>query len=154
MIQQKHLKSNKLKNKKYNEEQICIPKKRNYKKTLSFNKGYYSNRTIKNNENNKWNGYYNKNEINFYNFDDIFNNLLNKNKKNNNNNLYTLNYFKNIGGKFYSSSNNVNVKKRRNSKYKKINNLCTESRYSKDDPEVDYIDESVYCKINSSLKKI
>ena len=147
MIQQKHLKSNKLKNKKYNEEQICIPKKRNYKKTLSFNKGYYSNRTIKNKENNKWNGYYNKNEINFYNFDDIFNNLLNKNKKNNNNNLYTLNYFKNIGGKFYSSSNNVNVKKRRNSKYKKINNLCTESRYSKDDPEVDYIDESVYCKI-------
>ena len=154
MIQQKHLKSNGLKNKKYNEEQICIPKKRNYKKTLSFNKGYYSNRTIKNKENNKWNGYYNKNEINFYNFDDIFNNLLNKNKKNNNNNLYTLNYFKNIGGKFYSSSNNVNVKKRRNSKYKKINNLCTESRYSKDDPEVDYIDESVYCKINSSLQKI
>ena len=154
MIQQKHLKSNGLKNKKYNEEQICIPKKRNYKKTLSFNKGYYSNRTIKNKENNKWNGYYNKNEINFYNFDDIFNNLLNKNKKNNNNNLYTLNYFKNIGGKFYSSSNNANVKKRRNSKYKKINNLCTESRYSKDDPEVDYIDESVYCKINSSLQKI
>ena len=154
MIQQKHLKSNGLKNKKYNEEQICIPKKRNYKKTLSFNKGYYSNRTIKNKENNKWNGYYNKNEINFYNFDDIFNNLLNKNIKNNNNNLYTLNYFKNIGGKFYSSSNNVNVKKRRNSKYKKINNLCTESRYSKDDPEVDYIDESVYCKINSSLQKI
>ena len=154
MIQQKHLKLNKLKNKKYNEEQIYIPKKRNYKKTLSFNKGYYSNRTIKNKENNKWNGYYNKNEINFYNFDDIFNNLLNKNKKNNNNNLYTLNYFKNIGGKFYSSSNNVNVKKRRNSKYKKINNLCTESRYSKDDPEVDYIDESVYCKINSSLQKI
>ena len=65
-----------------------------------------------------------------------------------------MNYFKNIGGKFYSSSNNVNVKKRRNNKYKKINNLCTESRYSKDDPEVDYIDESVYCKINSSLQKI
>ena len=81
MIQQKHLKSNKLKNKKYNEEEICIPKKRDYKKTLSFNKGYYSSRTIKNKENNKWNGYYNKNEINFYNFDDIFNNLLNKNKK-------------------------------------------------------------------------
>ena len=160
IMQEKHLNSNKLKydilsknNKKYNEEQIYIPKKRNYKRTFSFSKGYNSNRTINNKENNKWNGYYKKNEINFYNFDDIFDGLLNKNNNNNNNNSYTLNYFKNFGGKYYSSSNNVNVKRKRNSQFKKLNNLYTESRYSKDEPEVDYIDESIFCKINSSMQK-
>ena len=157
-IHEKHLNSNKLKydilsknNKKYNEEQIYIPKKRNYKRTFSFSKGYNSNRTINNKENNKWNGYYKKNEINFYNFDDIFDGLLNKN--NNNNSSYTLNYFKNFGGKFYSSSNNVNVKRKRNSKFKQLNNLYTESKYSKDEAEVDYIDESILCKINTSMQK-
>ena len=111
------------------------------KKNLSFNKKYNSNRTMNNKENNKWNNFYhknkNKNEVNVYNFDDIIDNfLLKKNKMNKNEDLYALNYYKNIGGKFYSSSNNVNVKKNRNgvrnNVNNKIKNINAEFRYSKD----------------------
>ena len=54
--------------KKYNEEHTHIPKGINFRKNSSCNKACYSNRTLKNKENNKWNGYYNKNEINYYNY--------------------------------------------------------------------------------------
>ena len=138
--------------KKYHEEHTYIPKGINFKKNLSCNKACYSNRTMKNKENNKWNGYYNKNEINYYNFDDIIDSTLNKNNKQNN--MYTLNYFKNIGGKYYSSSNNINVKKNRNNKFKKLNNIYTDSRYSKDDLDVEYVDEAVSSKTNSTFQKI
>ena len=75
-----------------------------------------------------------------------------KEKKNNKDNLYTLNYFKNIGNKFYSSSNNANIAKKRNSRTKKLK--FTDSRYSKDEPEKDYADDVVSSLTNSSFQKI
>ena len=68
---------------KYNEEKIYFPRKKSYKKNLSFNKISNSNRTM-NITNNKWNGnkkYKYKNEIKFHNFDDIVDDLFNKRKK-------------------------------------------------------------------------
>ena len=114
---------------------------------------------MNNKENNKWNNFYhknkNKNEVNAHNFDDIIDNfLLKKNKMNKNEDLYALNYYKNIGGKFYSSSNNVNVKKNRNNINNKIKNIHTEFRYSKDDSETNYINEPVSSKATSSFLKI
>ena len=101
-----------------------LNEKRNIKKNLSFNKIYNTNRnnTNKIKNNNKWNNdnvncnKKNKKSLNVYDFGDVVNNLLNEND---NKNLYTLNYYKSMGGKYYSSSNNVNVKKIRNEKNKK-----------------------------------
>ena len=141
-------------NLKYNEEHIYIPKSINYKKNASFNKTINSNKKMKNKENNKWNGCDNnkhKNEINFYNFDDIIDNTLKNINKNEN--MYSLNYFKNIGGKYYSSSNNVSVKKNRNNKFKQLHNYCTDSRYSKDDPEVEFIEDFTSFRTNSTVHK-
>ena len=110
---------------------------------------------MKNRENNKWNLYKNnKKDINYYNFDDIIDNLLKENKDKNKDNLYSLNYYKNIAAKFYSSSNNVNVKKNRSIKKQRLKNLFSEFRYSKDETEVDYVDEAVSTITYSTLQKI
>jgi len=129
---------------KYKEDKIIFEKNNNIRhKTLS--------------ENNKWNDSFNKynkkNKINYYNFNNIMDNFK-KHKKTGN--LYTLKYFKNMGGKFYSSSNNVNVKKKRNNKIKLLNNFQTESKYSRDDQdqELDFVDEAVSSQTNSSYRKI
>ena len=125
-------------------------KKRNIKKNLSFN------RTYRNTNNNKWNNInYNKNKrnsVNFYDFEDVVNNLL---SKHNNNNLYSMNYYKRMGGKYYSSSNNINIKKMRNEKNKKFKNIHTDFIYSKEAPQNVYIDESISTyKQNYSFQKI
>ena len=125
-------------------------KKRNIKKNLSFNKTY------RNPNNNKWNNInYNKNKrnsVNFYDFEDVVNNLL---SKHNNNNLYSMNYYKRMGGKYYSSSNNINIKKMRNEKNKKFKNIHTDFIYSKEAPQNVYIDESISTyKQNYSFQKI
>ena len=125
-------------------------KKRNIKKNLSFNKTY------RNTNNNKWNNInYNKNKrnsVNFYDFEDVVNNLL---SKHNNNNLYSMNYYKRMGEKYYSSSNNINIKKMRNEKNKKFKNIHTDFIYSKEAPQNVYIDESISTyKQNYSFQKI
>ena len=151
MIKERKIDMKNLKN-KYSNQNNMNKKRINNKKNWS-----YSNKIVNKKENNKWNGYYNKNrnEVNIYNFDDIIDNLLlKKNNINNNNDLYSLNYYKNIGGKYYSSSNNVNVKKNRNDINKKIKNLHNEFKYSKDDPEADYINEPVSSKATSSFLNI
>ena len=124
---------------KYKEDQIILPKSSNNKENNKLN------------ENLK---YIKKNKINYYNFDNIKNNFISKNKKNDN--FYTLKYFKNLGGKYYSSSNNVNVKNKRNNKIKLLNNYYTDSRYSKDEQEqdLDFVDEAVSSQTNSSYRKL
>ena len=138
---------NNLNNKnKYKEEKIIIDKNNNCKNNASP-------------ENNKWNEnihntkFNKKNKINFYNFDNIRNNLVKYRKKCDN--FYTMKYFKNMGGKFYSSSNNVNVKNKRNNKRKLLNNFYSESKYSRDEQEkeIDFIDEAVSSQTNSSYQK-
>ena len=124
---------------KYKEDKIILPKSSNSK------------------ENNKLNDnlkYIKKNKINYYNFDNIKNNFIPKNKRDDN--FYTLKYFKNLGGKYYSSSNNVNVKNKRNNKIKLLNNYYTDSRYSKDEQEqdLDFVDEAVSSQTNSSYRKL
>ena len=137
-----------------------LNEKRNIKKNLSFNKIYNTNRnnTNKIKNNNKWNNdnvnynKKNKKSLNVYDFGDVVNNLLNEND---NKNLYTLNYYKSMGGKYYSSSNNVNVKKIRNEKNKKLKNLYTDFIYSKDDQENEHTDGAFStCKENYSFQKI
>lgn len=143
---------------KYNEDNIVIPKRKTYKKTLSFNQICDSDKIMKVKDNGKWtvNSGYNKKDINYYNFDDIMFNLFNKSKGNNKGNLYTLNYYKNIGGKFYSSSNNAKIAKKRNSNMgRKLNHLFSDSRYSKDDPECDLIgDDGLSSRTTQSFHKI
>ena len=93
-----------------------------------------------------------KNKINFYNFDNIKDSFNKENKKDEN--FYTLNYFKNMGGKFYSSSNNVNVKNKRNKKIKLLNSLFMDYKYSRDDQEqeMDFVDEAVSSQTSSYQK--
>ena len=138
------IKSN-LKNKKYKEEKIILDKNQNSRKfSLS--------------ENNKWNDSFNKvksnkkNKINYYNFDNIKDNIK-QNKKPDN--FYTLRYFKNLGGKFYSSSNSVNVKNKRKNKLKLLNNFYIKSKYSRDEQEqdLDFVDEAISSQTNSSYQK-
>ena len=133
-------------NKKYKEEKIIFDKKCNL-------------RNFALSENNKWNDIFNKaknnekNKVNYYNFSNIKDNLKNNKKSGN---FYTLKYFKNLGGKFYSSSNNVNVKNKRKNKIKLLNNFYSESKYSRDEQEeeIDFIDEGVSSQTNSSFQKI
>ena len=136
-----------------------LNEKRNIKKNLSFNKIYNTNRnnTNKIKNNNKWNNdnvnynKKNKKSLNVYDFGDVVNNLLNEND---NKNLYTLNYYKSMGGKYYSSSNNVNVKKIRNEKNKKLKNLYNDFVYSKDEQENEFTDGAFStCKENYSFQK-
>ena len=149
-----NINNNNINNMKYNEEQIYLPKSINTKKNLSFNKTSNIKKKMKKNENNKLNGYYNnnKNDLNFYTFDDIIDSALKKNDKQDN--MYSLNYFKNIGGKFYSSSNNVTVRKNRNNKYKQLHYYHTDSRYSKDEPETEFVDDGASSKTNSTFRKL
>lgn len=155
---EKNKKSKSINSKKYNEENIVIPKRKTYKKTLSFNQICDSDKIMKDKDNAKWTGKsgYNKKDINYYNFDDIMFNLFNKSKGNNKSNLYTLNYYKNIGSKFYSSSNNAKIAKKRNSnRGRKLHHLFSDSRYSKDDPELDFIgDDGLSSRTTQSFHKI
>ena len=146
------IKNNSINNMKYNQENFFVPKSINTKKNLSFNKTCNIYKKMKKNENNKWNGFYNnKKGVNFYNFDDIIDNALKKINKQDS--MYSLNYFKNIGGKFYSSSNSVTVKKNRN-KYKQLHSYHTDSRYSRDNLEIEFIDDIVSSKANSTFRKL
>ena len=67
--------------------------------------------------------------------------------------MFGQNYFQKLGGKFYSSSNNANVKSKRNKKFEMLNHLFSESRYSNDEPELDYISEGVSSQTNSIAYK-
>jgi hypothetical protein len=67
-------------------------------------------------------------------------------------NLFALNYFKNVRGKYYSSSNNVNVKNKRSNKLKMLNSIFNESRYSKDDPDMELVDKAVSSQTESSFR--
>ena len=150
-------KSKSINTRKYNEDNIVIPKRKTYKKTLSFNQICDTDKNMKDKDNAKWagNSGYNKRDINYYNFDDIMFNLFNKSKGNSKSNLYTLNYYKNIGSKFYSSSNNTTItKKRNNNMGRKVNNLLGDSRYSKDDPELDFIGDDISSRTTQSFHKI
>jgi hypothetical protein len=143
---------------KYKEDNIIIPKRKAYKKTLSFNQICGSDKIMNVKDNAKWTGNsgYNKKDINYYNFDDIMFNLFNKSKGINKGNMYTLNYYKNIGSKFYSSSNNAKIAKKRNKNMgRKLNHLFSDSRYSKDDPELDFIgDDGLSSRTTQSFHKI
>ena len=116
---------------------------------------FLKNNIANNKENNKWNDSFNKykikkNKINYYNFDNITNNFIKENQKES---FYTVNYFKNMRGKYYSSSNNVNIKNKRKNKNKILNSIFNESRYSKDDPDVDLVDKAVSSQTDSSFRK-
>ena len=132
--------------KKYKEENIILDKINNIK-----NFGLFDNSKWNNNFNNKIK-LNKKNKINFYNFDNIKDSFNKENKKDEN--FYTLNYFKNMGGKFYSSSNNVNVKNKRNKKIKLLNSLFMDYKYSRDDQEqeMDFVDEAVSSQTSSYQK--
>ena len=138
---------NNINNKKYKEEKIIMDKNNNMK-------NYVLTESNKWNENINKNKFNKKNKINFYNFENISSNLIKHKKKRDN--FYTMKYFKKIGGKFYSSSNNVNVKNKRNNKRKILNNFYSVSKYSRDEQEkeIDFIDEAVSSQTNSSYQKI
>ena len=126
--------------KKYSEEKIIFSKNNNFK------------------ENNKWSESFNRcnikkrNKVNYYNFDNIIGNELLAKQKEQKENLFALNYFKNVRGKYYSSSNNVNVKNKRNNKLKMLNSIFNESRYSKDDPDMELVDKAVSSQTESSFR--
>ena len=126
--------------KKYSEEKIIFSKNNNFK------------------ENNKWSESFNRcnikkrNKVNYYNFDNIIGKELSANQKEQKENLFALNYFKNVRGKYYSSSNNVNVKNKRSNKLKMLNSIFNESRYSKDDPDMELVDKAVSSQTESSFR--
>jgi hypothetical protein len=126
--------------KKYSEEKIIFSKNNNFK------------------ENNKWSESFNRcnikkrNKVNYYNFDNIIGNELLAKQKEQKENLFALNYFKNVRGKYYSSSNNVNVKNKRSNKLKMLNSIFNESRYSKDDPDMELVDKAVSSQTESSFR--
>lgn len=126
--------------KKYSEEKIIFSKNNNFK------------------ENNKWSESFNRcnikkrNKVNYYNFDNIIGKELLDNQKEQKENLFALNYFKNVRGKYYSSSNNVNVKNKRSNKLKMLNSIFNESRYSKDDPDMELVDKAVSSQTESSFR--
>lgn len=142
---------NSSKTRKYKEEKIVFERANNNnrkKPLLGDNKWNDNFIKYKNNKNNRIN------KIKYYNFNNVINNLSKKNRIEENG--YTIKYFKNMGGKFYSSSNNVNVKNKRNNKIKLLNNFYSESKYSRDDQEheLEFIDEGVSSQTNSSFQKI
>ena len=63
-------------------------------------------------------------------------------------------YFKNFRGKHYSSSNNVHIKNKRKNKTDLLNKYYTQSQYSNDGPEIEFIDRSVSSQTNSLNKNI
>ena len=138
---------NNLKIKKFKEEKIILEKYNKDKNNILFKNDKNLSESFKKKRTNK------KIKINYYNFDNIKDNFIKKKKSEN---LYSLKYFKNMAGKYYSSSNNVNVKNKRNNKKKLLNNFYTESKYSRDeqDQDIDYVDEAISSQTNSSIQKI
>ena len=67
---------------------------------------------------------------------------------------WTEEYFKNFRGKHYSSSNNVHITNKRKNKVELLNKYYTQSQYSNDDPDIEYIDRSVSSQTNSLNRKI
>ena len=63
-------------------------------------------------------------------------------------------YFKNFRRKHYSSSNNVHIKNKRKNKVELLNKYYTQSQYSNDDPEMEFIDKSVSSQTNSLNRKL
>ena len=68
--------------------------------------------------------------------------------------IWSEEYFKNFRGKHYSSCNNVHIKNKRKNKAELLNKYYTQSQYSNDDPEIEYIDKSVSSQTNSLNRKI
>ena len=68
--------------------------------------------------------------------------------------IWTEEYFKNFRNKHYSSSNNVHIKNKRKNKVNLLNKYYTQSQYSNDEPELEYIDKSVSSQTNSLNRKI
>ena len=69
------------------------------------------------------------------------------------NKIWVEEYFKNFRGKHYSSSNNVHIKNKRKNKIDLLNKYYTQSQYSNDDPDVEYVDKSVSSQTNSFFGK-
>ena len=63
--------------------------------------------------------------------------------------IWTEEYFKNFRNKYYSSSNNVHIKNKRKNKIELLNKYYTQSQYSNDEPEIEFIDRSVSSQANS-----
>jgi len=127
--------------KKYSEEKIIFSKNSNFKENNKWSESF-----------NRCNIKKNRNKVNYYNFDNIIGNDLLVKEKEPKENLFALNYFKNVRGKYYSSSNNVNVKNKRNNKLKMLNSIFNESRYSKDDPDMELVDKAVSSQTESSFR--
>ena len=70
------------------------------------------------------------------------------------NKIWVEEYFKNFRNKHYSSSNNVHIKNKRKNKIDFLNKYYTQSQYSNDDPELEYVDKSVSSQTNSLNRKI
>ena len=68
--------------------------------------------------------------------------------------IWTEEYFKNFRNKHYSSSNNVHIKNKRKNKIDLLNKYYTQSQYSNDEPEVEFIDRSVSSQTNSLNKNL
>ena len=68
--------------------------------------------------------------------------------------LWTEEYFKNFRNKYYSSSNNVHIKNKRKNKIELFNKYYTQSQYSNDEPEIEFIDRSVSSQANSFNRKL
>ena len=161
-MQEKQFGLSKLKNDYFLTSTGQIKKKSSFKKCKEENIIFDKTSNIKNSglfDDIKWNNNFNnkiklskKNKINFYNFDNIKDSFSKDNKKDYN--FYTLNYFKNIGGKFYSSSNNVNVKNKRNKKIKLLNTLFMDYKNSRDEQEqeIDFVDEAISSQTSSYQK--
>ena len=62
-------------------------------------------------------------------------------------------YFKNFRGKHYSSSNNVHIKNKRKNKIELLNKYYTQSQYSNDEPDIEFVDRSVSSQTNSFYRK-
>ena len=86
-------------------------------------------------------------------FNEIINNELRDGITPRENKIWVEEYFKNFRNKHYSSCNNVHIKNRRKNKIDLLNRYYTQSQYSNDDPELEYIDKSVSSQTNSLNRK-
>ena len=100
----------------------------------------------------------NKKKKDIYDFNDIFVKELKDGKDfgitPRENKIWVEEYFKNFRNKHYSSSNNVHIKNKRKNKIDFLNKYYTQSQYSNDDPELEYVDKSVSSQTNSLNRKI
>ena len=117
---------NKEKQMKYKEEKIILPKSKKNKKIIDI--GEISDLGV------------NKGQES---------GITPRDKKN-----WTEEYFQNFRRKYYSSSNNTHIKNKRKNKAELLNKYYTQSQYSNDEPEIEFIDRSVSSQTNSMNRKI